>query len=554
MTKPASPKGPAWALILLALLALLVALLLVRHGWLGALAAGGGVGLGLLLRRHLIDAPRLLRAEALWAARGEASEVLNLLGPLVARGELGYRYRLLRSQALLSLGQRDAAWMEGLEAQLSRLPGWRRLLLRRYFRRVPERPSEAHLDRGARLVRLAPYMGRLRHLLGILELRRGEPTRAWVRFAEALPLSLEDPLVLEDLMLAGFSHGLEDLGERAFRALLFHHGDPRLPWDRAAAAFHLLRVGRPAEALALVEPLPPEVRTQPLHWLALSVSHRELGRREEAWKAVEEGLKWHPGAFRLWMERYLVALERQEDDEAYTSLEKAQPLIPEGPEGQELRDEWRLRRAEFAFWYDGDADTAWEELQKLPKDEQGDHHPPLRLQVQSARGEYATVLDALQPLLQAQPQDPHLLLLQGECLYGLEAWEALQDYLRSLPEPCRQFPQYWHLLGLGLAQQDDPAAARQELERAARMDPHHLRYLLDAGHACAELGEWDRAESHWRQALALEPQDEEALIDLAEARQELGDAEGARRYLRECLLHHPDSAEAQDRLAGLEAN
>jgi tetratricopeptide (TPR) repeat protein len=86
------------------------------------------------------------------------------------------------------------------------------------------------------------------------------------------------------------------------------------------------------------------------------------------------------------------------------------------------------------------------------------------------------------------------------------------------------------------------------------MEPHHLRYLLDAGHACAELGEWERAEGHWRQALQMDSQSEEALIQLADARRELQDAEGSRRYLRECLLHHPESRDAQARLAELEAN
>ena len=86
------------------------------------------------------------------------------------------------------------------------------------------------------------------------------------------------------------------------------------------------------------------------------------------------------------------------------------------------------------------------------------------------------------------------------------------------------------------------------------MDPHQLRHLLDAGHACAELGEWERAESHWRQALQVDSQSEEALIQLADARRELQDIEGSRRYLRECLLHHPESRDAQARLAELEAN
>jgi len=152
------------------------------------------------------------------------------------------------------------------------------------------------------------------------------------------------------------------------------------------------------------------------------------------------------------------------------------------------------------------------------------------------------------------PQDVDLLLLQADCLAGMEAWEALLPYLEGLGEACRERSAFWHLRGLARAHLGDPLPARMDLERAARMDPGDPRCLLDAGHACAELADWDRAEEHWRQALHLDPRDEEALLHLAEARRALEDLEGARRYLRECLLHHPDSLEAQSRLAELEAN
>ena len=171
-----------------------------------------------------------------------------------------------------------------------------------------------------------------------------------------------------------------------------------------------------------------------------------------------------------------------------------------------------------------------------------------------AEGQFEAAYAEVVSLLQASPEDPDLLLLQAECLLGMDAWEALLPFLEGLGERCRERPSFWHLRGLAHANLGDGLPARLDLERAVRMDSQTLRYLLDAGHACAELGDWDRAESHWRKALQLEPQEEETLIHLAEARRELEDLEGARRYLRECLLHHPDSPEAQTRLAELEAN
>jgi len=526
--------------------------------WILPLTAMAGAWLGWALRQAWIYPTRLARAEALWAAGEPASAVAECLSrtPL-ATGELGYRIRLLRSLTDQALGYRDRAWLDALEAHLSRLPLWKRLIVSRAFRRVPESPSARRLAWGDRLIRLAPRMARLRHLQGILLLRSGRENalhEAWIHFEAALPLAWDDPLVLEDLMLAGLQHGREDLAEHALAVLASRHGDLRLPWDRGAASMYLLRNGRPAEALILVQGLGRDRRGQPLLWLAESVARRRLGDLDGAWRVVEAGVSQLPDSFRLWMERYQIALELRQDEAALFSLERARQSLPAGSEEASLHDEWQLRRAEFAFWWEDDPASAKALLLNLPTEGRGDHHPPLLLQVQVALGEFEAAYGDIANLLRQRPGDTDLLLLQADCLAGMEAWEALLPYLNGLGEACRERADFWHLRGLARANLGEHVPARLDLERAVRMDPRDLRYLLDAGHGCAELGDWDRAESHWRQALQVDGQSEEALIHLAEARRELEDLEGARRYLRECLLHHPESVDAQSRLAELEAN
>ena len=522
----------------------------------GAMALGGAVGLVAWVR--WFAQPRLIRAERRWAEGAHPYDVLLVLGqPVWNHGELGYRMLQMRSLLQFSMGHRDQAWLDALDAQLARLPFWKRALVSRAFRKVPGTPAARRLAWCQRLITWAPHMGRLRHLQGILWLRVEDPAalhQAWDHFEAALPLSWDDPLILEDLMLAGLQHDRTDLAERALAVLLARHGDPRLPWDRGAAGMHLLRHGRHAEALALVHGLPPEHRSQPLLWLTETVALRQLGDREDAWRIIGAAIERLPGSFRLWMERYQIALELHLDAEASKSLEQAWLTIPENQEGDSFREEWFLRRAEFAFWWQDDSALAKELLGMVPVDRQGDHQPPLRLQVQVAEGEYEAAYQEVKTLLKEQPEDVNLLLLQADCLAGLDAWEALLPFLDGLGETCRERPSFWHLRGLALANLKDPLRARQDLERAVRMDPRGLRYLLDAGHACAELADWNQAEGHWRQALHLDPQAEEAFIHLAEARRELEDLDGARRYLRECLLHHPDSLDAQTRLAELEAN
>ena len=522
----------------------------------GAMGLGGVIGIVAWIR--WFAQPRLIRAERRWAEGAHPYDVLLVLGhPVWTHGELGYRMLQMRSLLQFSLGHRDQAWLDALDAQLARLPFWKRVLVSRAFRKVPGTPAARRLAWGQRLITWAPHLGRLRHLQGILWLRIEDPAslpQAWVHFEDALPLSWDDPLILEDLMLAGLQHSRTDVAEKALAVLMARHGDPRLPWDRGAAGMHLLRQGRHAEALALVHGLPSEHRSQPLHWLTETVALRQLGDREGAWRVIGAANERLPGAFRLWMERYQIALELRLDAEALKTLERAWLTIPEGSEGDSLREEWHLRRAEFAFWWEDDSAFAKELLEKVPADRQGDHQPPLRLQVQVAEGEYEVAYEEVKALLREQPEDVNLLLLQADCLAGLDAWEALLPFLDGLGEACRERPSFWHLRGLARANLKDPLRARQDLERAVRMDPRDLRYLLDAGHACAELADWDPAEGHWRQALHIDPQAEEAFIHLAEARRELEDLDGARRYLRECLLHHPDSLDAQTRLAELEAN
>lgn len=557
------PTNTRYALALLVLVAFAgVQLLGGPHpSWTGWALAGAlllGAWLGWAFRQAWTYPALLGRAETLWATGAPASLVAEgLARASLATGELGYRIHLLRAMAHLSLGYQDRAWLDSLQAQLARLPAWKRLLVGLAFRKVPDTPSPRRLAWGERLIRLAPRMARLRHLQGILWLRSGSAEAmpaAWRHFAEALPLAWDDPLVLEDLLLAGLQHGQEGLAEVALAVLMTRHGDPRLPWDRGAAGLFLLRNERYVEALALVQGLPPERRTQPLLWLCESVARRQLGDREGAWRVAEAAVQQLPEAFRLWMERYQIALDRHCDDVALQSLDQAWQTIPGGPEGDSLRQEWRLRRAEFALWWEDQPDFAQELLAAVPVDQQGGHQPPLRLQILVAQGSYETAYQEVVQLLAGEPADVDLLLLQADCLAGMEAWEALLPYLNGLGEDCRERPEFWHLRGLAQAHLGEPTPARLDLERAVRMDPRSLRYLLDAGHGCAELGDWDRAEGHWRQALQLDPQAEEALIHLAEARQGLDDLEGARRYLRECLLHHPDSQDAQTRLAELEAN
>lgn len=248
---------------------------------------------------------------------------------------------------------------------------------------------------------------------------------------------------------------------------------------------------------------------------------------------------------------HALAMADRAHEDAFADLEEARKGL-EGAASVQLW-EWELRRAEFAWWVDGDARTALEHLDRVPADRQGTQLPPLRLHLQAALGEHAAVLEAVRELEARHPGDAGLAFLRAECLAGMETWEALDAHLQGLDAETRQHPEYQHLRGRLLAGTGRLEEARDALEWAAGQDPGNLRFVLEAGHACAELGEWDRSEAHWKQALRIDGACEEALLELAEARLALHDRAAAVRYLRECLLGHPDCVEAQLRLAELES-
>lgn len=508
--------------------------------------------------------PRALRkAEMRWDNGAPASEITDLLhGARFANGEIGYRIQLLLGRAHFALGFRSQAWSDFFQAQCVRLPLWKRLFVRPFFRRLPRQIRPWRFRYGRALLRLAPTMPHLPHRLGILYLRRnqdGDVSRAWEHFRAVLPLAAEDPLLLEDLMLASLSRGDRALSEPALALLVQRHGDPRLPWDRSAPSAYFLQQGRAADALTLLHGLPMAYRTEPWHWAGEARALRGLGDDTGAWASLEEGLARFPESFRLWMERHQLAMDSGRQEEARHCLSRAELSLP-SEAAPELRWEWQARRAEFAYWVDGNALAAWEFLRTVPADHRGFMNPPLDLELQVSLGDFENALHRCKELLEARPGDPSLLLLQGECLAGLEAWGALLDFLEGLgPEP-RKRAAFWHLLGLAhghqghQGNQGDALASRMELERAAMMQPDDLRLVLDAGRACALLSEWERSESHWRQALHLDQTCEEALVHLAECRNALHDPDGARRFLRECLVHHPNSSQAHERLSELESN
>jgi len=511
---------------------------------------------------------RLQQAEVLWSHGRPAPEVLRRLQHAdLARGELGYRMHHLRALALLSLGQRERARIAFRNASLARLPFWARGAIQLYFRCTSEQPGPGALRWGLRLLRLAPRLERLRYLLALHMQMTGEQQKAWEMLVETVPFAADEPLLLEELMALGLARiqatdhlGVQELHpelpyifEETLELLLHRHGDPRIGWDRTLPARYLALKGRHREVVALALGVPPERRSLPL-WETLLAALKQLKDRRGIHALLQEAGTYYPASFRLWMEQFEDAMERQRIDAGLEALEQARLLLPADPAQAMLHWEWLAQRANYAQWVEKDPSLAWDCLEAIPKPGRRGRVPLLRVQVLAALDRYEEAHEALRPLLAQRPRDLDLQLLQAEAMAGLDAWEALLPYLEQASEELHGRADYWHLRGLCHAHLDNDLKARELLERAAYLSQSNLRFVQDAAHACMELAEFERAEQHWRQALKLEPQNQETLIQLAETRRSLRDEEGAKRFLRECLLHHPECEEAQVFLGEMEAN
>ena len=313
--------------------------------------------------------PRILRkAEVSWNSLASASEITDLLhSARFASGEIGYRIHLLLGRAHFAQGFRNEAWSDFLQAQLVRLPVWKRLLIQPFFRHLPKRIHDWRFRYGGMILKLAPSLPQIPHRLGMLHIRRdqeGDVGKAWEQFRTVLPLATEDPLLLEDLLLAALNRGEHTLAEQALVLLMQRHWDPRLPWDRSTPSAYLLQQGRAADALALFRSLPTLSRTEPWHWAGEARALRRLGDDNGAWASLEEGLARFPDSFRLWMERHQMAMDGERVEEARHCLHRAEVSLPLD-EPSELRWEWQTRRAAFAYWVDGASLAAWDSCERF---------------------------------------------------------------------------------------------------------------------------------------------------------------------------------------------
>ena len=533
-------------------------------GLLGGLAI---IGLSVACRQAWVLPPILKRAELMWTSGTPVAQVLIAAEPLaIAVGEIGYRGLMLRSWACFASGQRDIATKEAALAHLVRKPWWIRWPVRLCARSVKLRRRWPE----TLIVALAPDLPHvcwLRFERAIDAKDKESDALGWKLLLDCVPYASDDPLFLEACMMRALERlALNQSGgrapisgpearallERSMTLLISRHSDPRLPWNRGALAEYLMRERRHGLVLALCGVLPPAFRSVDL-WLAETRAWGELGDSGSAWKAIDDAVRVHPASYKLWMESYRIAMSRGDGAAARRSLEHASKCIGKQGAGPD-RWEYELARSEYFFWVEGKTDAAWTHLAEVPEKYVENYRPKFTAQMLLAKNSFEEAYNKISGLLKANPNDVDLRLMQSEAMAGMGAWEALLPHLDSMGDNVRERAGFWYLKGVANKRLSNHGRGREDLERAAWMESLNLRYILEAGYACIELGEYERSEQHWRRALKLDPHNKEALLRLAESREMHSDIATAKSLLRECLVHHPDFQVAQEMLLKLETN
>ncbi len=128
-------------------------------------------------------------------------------------------------------------------------------------------------------------------------------------------------------------------------------------------------------------------------------------------------------------------------------------------------------------------------------------------------GEYKRVLAEVQPGEQTSPANlAQILQLQGDAKLGLRKLdEACDLYRKSIEANSSHVPGYWGMAKCALFK-NDPAAARQQLDDAIKVDPRNADTWVMLGDLARHGDNAQEAENAYGQALKIQPDHNAALV------------------------------------------
>ena len=293
--------------------------------------------------------------------------------------------------------------------------------------------------------------------------------------------------------------------ERMLRTLQQHNpADLNCRWLLGAA---LLDQERPADSIALLEPLVAQAPEFAGARVDLARAYRAAGQAREAREQVRRVLQAEPRHHRAWLAYgdALVDLDQYED--ARLAFERARLCDPHRQRieqassallASDRRESERLFREVLQADPSHAAALCGLASLSLAADMPGDAERLLRHALRQS-AHLPVVWRGLGPALQAMGR--------------LEEAEAAARYLIRL-EP--DSPESWIALASASIRLLRQEAALQAYERAALLNPAEVRIRLTVGHIQKTLGQREASESSYKAALKMRPNSGEAYWGLAD--------------------------------------
>ena len=167
----------------------------------------------------------------------------------------------------------------------------------------------------------------------------------------------------------------------------------------------------------------------------------------------------------------------------------------------------------------------------------------LRLaRLQAGRGDQQAAIGSLRRARALAPNSEEVLSGFAQVSLAARAITPAILALQALTRICPTVAQYHYLLGVGLMQAGDFAAAVESLEQANRLEPNRGLTLIALGLGYNSRKMYAEARSYLQRGIELEPESIDAIAALAESEEGLGELDAAEAHARQVLAkagNHP---------------
>lgn len=316
-----------------------------------------------------------------------------------------------------------------------------------------------------------------------------------------------------------------------------------------ALAKVLVRQHRYSEALAqangyLARRAPPSREFDARH--VEGVSLRQLGRLEEAERALRRANELNPDHADVCYNLGFVLLRRGALGEARRQLEKARQLDPDNPD---IR--FQLANVLHRLRETAAARQEFEEFERRKQSAQQANEAAMTANRGNEKLQQGDAAGAVELYRDALGLDPNNAETYYNLAIALDRLGQLDEKRIALEQAVALKPDFYRAhndLGLAYLAESRHQEAQAALERALELNPDFAEAASNLGSLLAQQGLSAQAAELFRSAIALQPEYAQAHLNLGLVRADQGRLQEAEGQIRQALLLAPNDTRAQTSL------